>query len=78
MLHTCTPTDRAREIEEILETLKEHWLNNQYLRFWQLLFAIWYLENDDSNDWVYWAPLKLKDPFNKSDEILLELLKKDV
>jgi hypothetical protein len=77
-VHTCNPTDVARwyEIWEMVKALWEYWVKHPELRFWQLLFAIWYLESDDSNDWVQEGKAIIKDPFYKNDSKLQECLDK--
>lgn len=66
-VHTCTPP-RAIEIARILNTLTDYRSNNQELRFWQMLFNIWYLKSSGTEDWL------VVDPYNYRDDELLELL----
>ena len=65
-VHTCTPP-RAIEIARIMNTLTDYRSNHQDLRFWQMLFNIWYLKTDD----CIWF---IEDPYHYYDSELLDLL----
>lgn len=69
-VHTCTPP-RAIEIARIMNTLTDYRSNHQDLRFWQMLFNMWYLKFLESDE-LSWF---IADPYNYSDEYLLDILK---
>ena len=70
-VHTCTPP-RAMEIARIMNTLTEYRSNHQELRFWQMLFNIWYLKFPDWDELSGWVI----DPYNYRDNELLNALDK--
>lgn len=69
-IHTCVPP-RAIEIARIMNILTDYRSNNQDLRFWQMLFNIWYLKFPVGNEWS-WVVV---DPYNYRDSDLLDILK---
>lgn len=69
-VHTCT-LPRAIEIARIMNTLTDYRSNNPELRFWQMLFNIWYLKFPDGDE-LSWFVV---DPYEYKDSDLLDILK---
>jgi hypothetical protein len=62
---------KPERIPEILLELYKLWSTMPDMRFWQLLFAIWYLEDEITDHWLR----KIVDPFHYEDNVLLDKIK---
>lgn len=62
---------KPERIPEILLELYKLWSIMPDIRFWQLLFAIWYIKNEINDDWSIWTV----DPFDTEDDVLLNQIK---